>query len=215
VVKKSKEEIVNQLGLNRGKKTVVVFSHVLWDANLFYGEDIFEDYEDWFVETLKAAVNNPAVNWIIKLHPSNIWKRNRDKVKGELREEVLLREKIGRMPKHIFLLYPDTPISTFSLFDLADYAVTVRGTVGMEICCFGVPVFTAGTGRYSGLGFTIDSASREDYLDKLSRIQDFPRLSEEQTLLAKKHSFTVFNLRPWKMDSFRAEFNYKTAAGIL
>jgi hypothetical protein len=208
-IRKSKEEIIRQLGIDAGKKIVIVFSHVLWDANLFYGEDLFEDYEDWFIETLRAACNNSKVNWIIKLHPANIWKRNRDNVRGQLREIVLIKDNIGRLPAHVHLLYPQADINTFSLFNLVDYGITVRGTVGMELPCFGKPVFTAGTGRYFGLGFTIDSKSRYDYLDKLSRIQEFPSLSDEQTLLAKKHYYAVFCLRPWLMQSFSAEFNYK------
>ncbi|MBD3264272.1 MAG: hypothetical protein GF375_04130, partial [Candidatus Omnitrophica bacterium] len=208
--KKGKNQIIEQLGLDADKKTAVVFSHVLWDANLFYGEDLFEDYEEWFVETLKAACNNPNLNWIIKLHPASLWKKNLDGVTGELREQVLIRQNIGKLPAHVHVLSPDTDINTLSLFNLADYGITVRGTTGIELPCFGKPVFTAGTGRYYGLGFTIDSETREDYLDKLSKIESFPPLTHEQTLLAKKHAFAIFNLRPWIMKSFKAQFSYKT-----
>jgi hypothetical protein len=201
--------IVRQLGLDANKKTAVVFTHVLWDANLFYGDDLFQDYEDWFVETVKAACANPRVNWIIKMHPSNIWKRNRENVKGELREVDLIRAKIGQLPKHVYLLYPQTDINTISLFKVTDYGITVRGTVGMELPCFGKPVLTAGTGRYSGLGFTIDSPTRQEYLDKLSQIQAISALTEAETLLAKKHAFAVFSLRPWPMKSFKAYFKYE------
>ncbi|MFA5410241.1 MAG: hypothetical protein WC321_00040 [Candidatus Omnitrophota bacterium] len=202
------ERIIKQLGLDKNKKTAVIFPHVLWDANLYYGEDIFTDYEEWFIETVKAACNNPKVNWIIKLHPANIWKRRREKIKSELREVTLIKEKVGNLPPHVYLLYPEAKISTFSLFKIADYGITVRGTVGMEMPCFGDVVFTAGTGRYSGLGFTNDSASKEDYLDKLSRIQDFLPLTEEQVLLAKKHAYAVFVLRPWRKRSFEANLDY-------
>jgi hypothetical protein len=51
------------------------------------------------------------------------------------------------------VLLPDTKISTLSLYRFADYGVTVRGTPGLEIACFGKPAFTAGTGTYAGLGF--------------------------------------------------------------
>lgn len=208
-IDKDKEAIIRQLGLDRSKKTAIVFSHILWDANLFYGEDIFKDYEDWFIETVQAACKNPRVNWVIKMHPSNIWKRNREKVKGELREAVLIREKIGNLPSHVYLLYPDVDINTFSLFKIADYGITVRGTVGMELPCFGKPIFTAGTGRYSGLGFTIDSSTKAEYLEKLDRIESFLPLTADETLLAKKHAYAVFVLRPWRMQSFRAAFNYQ------
>src|SRR5262249_35339140 len=47
---KPAEVVRAQLGLDPAKKTVVVFSHVLWDANMFFGEDLFEDQETWIVE---------------------------------------------------------------------------------------------------------------------------------------------------------------------
>jgi hypothetical protein len=208
-VQKTKDEIIKQLGLDRNKKTAIIFSHILWDANLFYGEDLFEDYEDWFIQTIKIAIQNSKVNWIVKMHPANMWKRDREKAKGILREEYLIKKEIGKLPPHIYLLYPDTDINTFSLFHIADYGITVRGTVGMELPCYGVPVFTAGSGRYSGLGFTIDSISKEDYIEKLLNIQEYPPLNEKQTLLAKKHAYGIFILRPWLMKSFRAEFKYQ------
>ena len=34
------------------------------------------------------------------------------------------------------------------LFKVIDYGITVRGTIGIELPCFGIPVITAGTGRY-------------------------------------------------------------------
>lgn len=209
VKKKTKEEIIKQLAFDPSKKIAVIFSPVLWDANLFYGEDLFEDFGDWFVQTIQAACKNPHVNWIVKLHPANLWKLAREKVMQELAEVTLIREKIGPLPTHVKLLFPNTDISTWSLFELTDYGVTVRGTVGMELPCLGKPVFTAGTGRYSGLGFTIDSSTPGDYLRKLATIQTFGSLSQGQTLLAKKHAYAVFLLRPWAMKSFRAVFNYK------
>lgn len=143
------------------------------------------------------------------MHPANLWKRARENTKSELAEIALICEKVGELPAHVKLLYPNTDIGTWSLFQAADYGITVRGTIGMELPCFGKPVFTAGTGRYSGLGFTIDSAAKEEYLDKLAKIHEYPLLTEEQTLLAKKHAYAAFRLRPWPMKSFRAVFNYK------
>lgn len=196
--KKNRSEIQDQLGLDPDKKTVVVFSHILWDANRFFGEDLFADFGEWLVETVRAAYVNKNVNWVIKLHPGNVWKRIQDDWNGELDEVSLIRSKLGEMPGHVKLMYPDTDINTFSLFDVADYAVTVRGTIGMEMSCFGIPVLTAGTGRYSGLGFTYDSENRHEYLAKLSHVQDIPRLSTTQVGLSKRYAFGLFILRPWR-----------------
>jgi len=209
----SREEIVARFGFDPEKKLAVVFSHVLWDANLFYGTDLFEDYGHWLVETVRAAAANSRVNWVIKTHPANVWKLSLDQQRQELAEEILIRERIGVLPPHVRLLPPDCDLSVNSLFHSIDYAITVRGTVGIEFPCFGIPVLTAGTGRYSDLGITIDSASRGEYLDRLATIERQPPLDAETILRAKKHAYAAFRLRPWIVTSFRSRFRNRRWPG--
>jgi len=193
---KGKEEIQKQLDLDPHKKTAVVFSHITWDESFFHGEDLFDGYEEWLVETVKAACKNQAVNWVIKLHPYNAKKLSANDVRSEPSEAIAIRNAVESLPSHVKLLYSDTDINTFSIFDLTDYCLTVRGTIGIEMACFGIPVLTAGTGRYSGRGFTVDSRSREDYFDKLRHIQDIPRMASTGINLAKKHAYCLFIQRP-------------------
>jgi hypothetical protein len=205
-VMKSKEEIQRELGLDPHKKTVVLFSHILWDANLFYGEDLFDDFGEWFLETVRVAYANPNVNWVIKLHPGNIWKRISEGWNDTGDEVGLIQSRLGPLPSHVRLMPAETDLNTFSLFGVTDYAITVRGTIGIELSCFGVPAFTAGTGRYSGLGFTIDSATREEYLQRLKHVQDWPPLSPHQRELARRYAYALFILRPWRFESMKSVF---------
>lgn len=200
---------IKELGLDTDKKIVVVFSHILWDANLFYGKDLFEDYGDWFVQTIDAARKNPEVNWIFKLHPANVWKRKQQKVSGEYSELKLIKKEIGpieKLPGHIFFLMPEAKVSTRSLFDILDVAITVRGTISVEAPCFGKPVLTAGTGRAYGHGFTVDSQTREEYFQKLATIQEMSPLNEEQQRLARRHAHAIFLRRTWIYNSFQSTF---------
>lgn len=197
-------EIRQDLGLDH-KPVAVLFSHVLWDANLFYGKDIFENYGDWFAQTVKAAAANPRINWLIKLHPANIWKRKLSGASGEYGELRIIRESVGELPSHVKLLPADTRFSTLSLFRMADVGITVRGSIGYELPCFGVPVMTAGTGRYSGFGFTEDHSSRESYLDALGRLESVPRLDPAKVHLARVHAHALFVRRPWVYKSFKTE----------
>ena len=150
-----REQIRSELDLDPARPTAVIFAHVLWDASLFYGVDLFENYADWLVQTVGAAVGNDHVNWVIKTHPSNVFRVAHGDIEGESSEVTLIRERFPELPDHVHLLLPDTKISTLSIYEFADYGVTVRGTPGMEIACFGKPAFTAGTGNYAGLGFTV------------------------------------------------------------
>ena len=199
---KSPAEVRAQLGLDPSRKTAVIFSHVLWDATFFYGENLFDDYEQWLVETVKVACTNRAVNWVIKLHPDYVWKMKLLGRAAGPRDLLALRAEVGQLPEHVKILTPEADISTWSLLSVTDYCITARGTVGIESACLGLPVITAGTGRYSGLGFTVDSASRESYVDKLRNLHEIPPLTPEQTRLAKQHAYALFRLRPWSCQMF-------------
>lgn len=198
---KTPEEVSRQLGLDPSKKTAVIFSHVLWDATFFYGEGLFEDYEMWLVNAVRAAAENTSVNWVIKLHPDLVWKLKNEGYSGELRDLLVLRNSMGKSD-HIKIVLPETDIDTFSFFGITDYCLTVRGTIGIEMACRGVPVITAGTGRYSGLGFTIDSSTQKEYLERLKNIQDLPPMSIKERELARRYADALFRLRPWTLKSF-------------
>ncbi|MGH3130010.1 MAG: hypothetical protein ACRDNX_04260, partial [Gaiellaceae bacterium] len=204
--RQSRDQIMAALGLDPARKTAVVFSHVLWDANMFFGRDLFADQEEWFVETVRAACANDRANWVVKLHPANVWKLRRDRVSGELDELVAIRERIGELPPYVHVLPPDSDISTWSLFGLTDVGVTIRGSVGFELPCLGIPVLTAGTGFYSGRGFTVDSATAGEYLERLASIEATPPPSAEQVTLARKHAYALFRLRQTRFTSFRSVY---------
>lgn len=201
-----RDTLVQQLGLDPDKKTAVIFSHILWDATFFYGKGLFPDYAQWLVESVRAACANDKVNWLVKLHPVNVWRLALDGYEGELAEHVLLRDALGDLPPHIKMIEPDAPVNTASLWGVADYALTVRGTVGMELPMFGTTVLTAGTGRYAGLGFTVDSASKAQYLERITSIQDVPAMTDEQVALARRHAQGIFGLRPLPFTSFTLSY---------
>jgi hypothetical protein len=176
----------------------------MWDANLFYGDDLFRaGFEEWFVESVKVMKENPHLNWLVKIHPANKFKHAMENIQGDYREIKALREAFGSLPPEIKIIYPEDNINPFALFGIIDYAITVRGTIGAEFPCYGVPVLTAGTGRYSGRGFTIDSDSKQEYLERLNSLQILPPLTKEQEKMAIIHAFAFFKLRPLKFKSWQ------------
>ncbi len=203
-----------RLGLDPQKKTVALFPHIFWDATFFWGTDLFRNYEDWFCAALRAACANPALNWIIKVHPGNVVKDRRDGVAGEHSELAAIRATVGVLPNHVKLIPADSDISTFALFDLIDYCLTVRGTVGIEAACFGIPVITAGTGRYDRLGFTIDPDSPAVYIDLLSRLHEVPPMDPSRIELARRYAYGVLIVRPTPLRSVRFRYTRNAAASL-
>ena len=189
-------ELRELLGLDPAKKTAVIFPHILWDAPFMWAKTLFPTYEEWLLATVRSACGNDGINWVIKIHPANIRKRLKEGYRDEPAETRSLREHVGTLPRHVVVIPPETEVSTFSLFEVMDYCLTVRGTVGIEAARLGIPVLTAAASRFSHLGFTVDSASREEYLTRVSKIQDTPALSASQRELAERFAYGMFVLRP-------------------
>ena len=201
----------SRLGIPPDRKTAFIFPHIPWDAAFRWGRDLFGNYEEWLIATVRAACLNDKVNWVIKIHPANIGKLLKGKYQ-EPAETVALRERLGELPPHVCLILPDSDISTYSLFPLMDYCVTVRGTIGIEAATLGIPVITAGTGRYEGRGFTFDPATREEYLDRIARIQEIAPLSPAARELAERYAYGIFMLRPFPVRAISLEFSDHSGA---
>jgi hypothetical protein len=186
-----------RIGLDPGKKTAVIYSHILNDANLFYGTDLFPGgYEEWLVETVRAARDNRSVNWVLKLHPANAMRNARIGYAGEYGELIALRNAFGNIPDFLRIVTPEDDVSPLSFFGITDWGITVRGTVGLELPCFGVPVITAGSGRYSGKGFTVDPGTTEAYLQAIRTVERIAPLTAEQRRLGVLYAYHVFKSRP-------------------
>jgi hypothetical protein len=202
-------EICRQLGFPSERPLAVVFSHVLWDASFFYGRDLFASYREWLEETVRAAVANPRMSWVIKTHPANAFRLTHGDVSGPVAEVEVVRRAFPQLPPHVRLVLPETRISSLSLYRHAEIGVTVRGTPGLEMACFGKPVVTAGSGHYSGYDFTLDSTTREEYLGRLRRIEALLEpLSTEQRVRARRYAYALLRLRPWPARSFELRLEY-------
>ncbi len=189
------------LNLNPAKKTAVIFPHIAWDATLFWGADLFSNYEDWLVETVRAACRNPHLNWVIKIHPAHVAKSAMERYSGEPAEMAAIREQVGHLPAHVVVIPPETDINTYSLFPIMDYCLTVRGTIGIEAASFGIRVLTAGSGRYDRRGFTVDSASADEYLARLATLHTIGPMPAAERELGERFAYGAFIVRPFILRS--------------
>ncbi len=196
------DDAAARLGLDPAKKTAAVFPHVLWDAPVMWGTPLFSSYQEWFLRTMRAAYENDAVNWVVKLHPSHVWRRA-DEGYTDTEETRVIDSRLGPLPAHVRLVPPEAALTTDTLLRAVDYCLTVRGTVGIEAARLGIPVITAGHARYTHHGFTVDSTSADEYLDRLRHLESQPPLDDATRELADRFAYGAFVRRPWRMESLR------------
>jgi hypothetical protein len=210
------KEIYKNLNLQSSKPVAVVFSHIFYDAIYFYGSDLYPDYEKWLVETIRIAIENPNVEWIIKLHPSNVWRGELDSLlSGRTIEEQLIDEHFSILPSHIHILESDSKISPIALMQIATYGLTVRGTAGLEMAALGKTVITGGNGRYEGRGFTIDPSTIDEYEQLIKNLHHLSKPNPDATVLARKYAYGIFESKAFTFDSLipHLSFGKKSVVG--
>jgi len=184
----SREEIIEQLGLDAEKPIAVIMSHALIDAPHGHRWALFQDFLVWLRETLNFVKDHPETNWLVKPHPS----ANLYKCKQNEWDEL---EQITRgISGHTIKLLPNET-NTKSLLEFADVIITVCGTGGLEFSCFGIPCILAGESPYSGFGFTMEPKSKEEYFGLLSNINTIKKLNKEQMERAKLVAYLLYLAR--------------------
>ncbi len=209
----SKKDVYKLLKIDKSKPTAVIFNHIFWDGTFFYGDDAFVTYREWFLETIKIANKNNNLNWIIKPHPANKVQNLRYGSHESLtEEEKIIKKTFGFMPKNLKILKNNNKINSWSLYQILDYCLTIRGTPGIESALFGAETIITGSGRYEKRGFTKYFKNKNSYLKYLSKLSNFHKKKDSALKNATIYADSVFFKKPMSLNSISVRFkNNKTA----
>ncbi len=184
--KGDRQHFIEHYGLKNDKPVWGVMTHINWDAVSDYFPMIHDNFDHWLFETVKVISEIPEVQWLIKIHPSEI---NDNPTTGC---QAFLEKNFPDLPGNIKVLKMDDDISPLDFYSLLDGCVTVMGTGGLELALQGKPVILAGQAHYSRKGFTYDPDSHEEYENLLRKAGGLGKLSDEQMELAWKYGYTYF-----------------------
>ena len=209
---KSKDTKKNSLRLldhTNEKNYFGIFPHIYWDASLAFGEDIFDDYKDWFEKTLDYILKNTDSNVIVKDHPCNLYKLT--SIGSEYSSPV--KDFIEKIPDHhkkrIIYLPSDTDYTTLEIIQMVNYVLTVRGTVGVEGCLLGKEVIFAGTGRFSGYKFGLFPQNKEEYFDLIKKASKDQLKDQKSSLFAANYLNILWNKMTYKQEIIKTTYNYE------
>lgn len=182
----TRDEWIRENSVDCSKKNIVIMAHCFSDdANTTTSRSIYRDYYQWLVSTLEIIQNIDNVNWLLRAHPGRGFYNEGDFIYG-------IFKKYANKENIIIL---DDSLSSESLYNIIDGAVTVVGTCGLEFSSFGIPVVCAGLASYGGFGFTIEPLTEQEYIECLNSMDKIRRLSDEKIDIARKVSYAYFNLR--------------------
>ena len=173
-------QLCERFGWDPAKPIVAVMSNMLNDGVFTNRWSVFRDNFTWLDQTVQAIAKIDSVNWFVKAHPSD--QKNAVKITGR----QVYEKWAGSCPHVAF--YPNE-WGNRSLPHIVDAVLTAHGSAGMEYSSFGIPCILGGESLYSGLGFTHEPETPEEYFRMLHNIHTLGRLTSEQMDRAKVFTY--------------------------
>lgn len=192
----TKKDFCEEFDLDQSKPVVFVMLHAFNDFPHHYENILFDDYYDWFENTLIEAQKNKDVNWIFKEHPTSEHYPNDANFLG--------LSKICTQ-KNIVFLDRNYSLNNAGLFNFVSGVITCVGTAGLEFGSQGVPTLLAGQSSYTNYGIGYFPKTKEEYLKKIRTLNKEWNF-EPQSDAYKEKSVILFYLI-YNFYTFRNNYN--------
>ncbi|MFH2104585.1 MAG: hypothetical protein ABIJ39_14650 [Chloroflexota bacterium] len=185
------QKVRSQLGLD--SRPVVLFTtNVLGDSLTLGRQLLGSSMSEWITKLVQFFASRTDVQLVIRIHPGENLTMG-PSVTGVIQNALL------ELPGHIHLISPQDKVNTYDLMEIAGLGLVYTTTSGLEMATRGIPVMTAGRTHYRGRGFTIDTATYDEYFSKLDAVlSDLVayQLTPEQVELAWNYAYRFFKEFP-------------------
>jgi hypothetical protein len=158
--------IAAEVGVDFSKPCIGLLTNVMWDAQLHYPSNAFPSMLDWVLETIRYFAGRPDLQLLIRVHPAEI--------RGTLpsRQPIVaeIRRAFPELPANVFLIPPESQISTYVAMLQCDSVIIFGTKTGVELTSMGIPVVVAGEAWIRNKGVTLDATSVPDYFRILDQL---------------------------------------------
>ena len=183
-----KEQMLSEIGLDINKRIVSVFTNTLWDAQVVYKSNVFENMLEWLYETIDYFISCPDTQLAIRIHPAE--SKGGFSTNQPIVEEI--NNKYPSLPSNIFIIAPESDVSSVLLADVSSAAIIYATKLGIELAYRKVPLIVAGETLCRGKGFSIDISSKEHYVATLASIGNLNIDVGKASVLAEKYAYHLF-----------------------
>ncbi len=182
------QKVIQLLDLDHKKPCIAMLTNVLWDAQLHYPANAFENMLEWIFTTIEFFKKRQDIQLVIRVHPAEV--SGRIKSRQKVADEI--HAKFGVLPKNIKIIKPFDSISSYELVSVSNAALIYGTKMGVELSASGIPVIVAGEAWIRGKGLTVDSTNKDDYLAKLKTLPFKDSLDSKIIQNAKKYAYHFF-----------------------
>lgn len=162
----TKDDIFNRI-IKKGKNNIVIFTNVLWDADVHFDQHFFPTMVDWLIQTINYLIQFENNNIIIRIHPGE--------KKGFVQSRVYLFDELksrlqDSVYKQIVIIDSDDDVNSYDLATYANHNILYGSKLAIELAALGFKILIGGPSWTFGKGITVDPTSKDEYYMKLNEI---------------------------------------------
>lgn len=185
------ERFARETGLDWSRPVIGMLTNVVWDAQLHYPANAFSGMLDWVIQTVAYFARRPDVQLLIRVHPGELAPPGGSTVSRQpVAEEI--RAAFPDRPANVFIIGPESTISTYAAMERCDSAIIYGTKTGVELTSRGIPVVVAGEAWIRNKGLTLDAKDPESYFRILDTLPLGTRMPADQVEKARKYAYHFF-----------------------
>ncbi len=180
--------IVRELGLDPDRPVIGLLTNVVWDAQLHYPANAYGSMLDWVEDTIRYFACRPDLQLAIRVHPAEI--RGDPASRQRVADEIAAR--FPTLPDNVFVVGPDSAVSTYALLELCDTALIFGTKMGVELTAMGIPTIVAGEAWIRNKGLAQEAESPQHHRALLDALPRRTRLDERTVRRARRYAYHFF-----------------------
>ena len=181
------EKYLKKNDINTKNKIVSIFTNVVWDAQLYYEQNIFNNIVEWCNETINF-LKNKNVTVLVRIHPAEISGSLPSNQK--MFDEIIKKFKV--IPKNVHIIHPEDSINTYSVISKSSLCIVYASTIANEIAAMGKPLIIGGEAYIKNKGISYDPKSKEEYFSLIYKLIKNPISNNDINLRAKKYAYYFY-----------------------
>ena len=181
-------EKVELPGLDASKPTVALLTNVCWDAQLHYPSNVYNTMLDWIFDTIEYFIERQDLQLVIRIHPAEIT----GDIPSRERVDSAIAERFKNLPGNIFVVSPESNLSTYKLIELSNTTIIYGTKTGVEVALMGKSLIVAGEAWIRNKGLSMDVTSRAQYHDLLDQLPYSRTLGNDHAERASKYAYHFF-----------------------
>jgi hypothetical protein len=182
------ETIIGALGLDRTRPIYCLLTNVMWDARVHFPTTAFGTQLEWLQFTLEWFARRPELQLVVRIHPGE--------TSGSLVSCQPVADEIRRFmpvrPPNIYVVPPQSRLSTYTLAELSDATLIFGTKTGIELAAIGIPIVVAGEAWIRNKGISIDVSTPEEYRRVLESFPLGRRLDADTRDRALRFAYHIF-----------------------